>query len=73
GEYTQRYQGIVQLDNISLEEAARTYFRQSEQIPTDLRLAVAKQILPGGRQQWRAGGVLAQFLPEAPERMRVPD
>lgn len=73
GAYTQRYQGIVQLDNTSLEEAARTYFRQSEQIPTDLRLAVAKLVLPGGRQQWRAGGLLAQFLPEAPERMRVPD
>jgi len=73
GAYTQRYQGIVQLDNTSLEEAARTYFRQSEQIPTDLRLAVAQLVLPGGRKQWRAGGLLAQFLPEAPERMRVPD
>lgn len=73
GEHTQRYQGIVQLDGISLEEAARIYFRQSEQIPTDVRLAVARQVLPGGRQQWRAGGLLTQFLPQAPERMRVPD
>ena len=73
GVHMQRYQGIVQLDGIGLEEAARTYFRQSEQIPTDLRLAVARQVLPGGLNQWRAGGVLAQFLPEAPERMRVPD
>jgi len=73
GQHTQRYQGIVQLDGISLEEAARIYFRQSEQIPTDVRLAVARQVLPGGRQQWRAGGLLTQFLPEAPERMRVPD
>ena len=73
GVHMQRYQGIVQLDGIGLEEAARIYFRQSEQIPTDLRLAVARQVLPGGRSQWRAGGVLAQFLPEAPERMRVPD
>lgn len=73
GVHTQRYQGIVQLDNTSLEEAARTYFRQSEQIPTDLRLTVAQLVLPGGRQQWRAGGLLAQFLPEAPERMRLAD
>lgn len=73
GAHTQRYQGIVQLDGTSLEEASRTYFRQSEQIPTDLRLAVAKQVMPGGREQWRAGGLLAQFLPEASERMRVPD
>ncbi|WP_315918574.1 Hsp33 family molecular chaperone [Mesorhizobium sp. SP-1A] len=73
GSHTQRYQGIVELDGTSLEEAARTYFRQSEQIPTDLRLGVAKQVMPGGHEQWRAGGVLAQFLPEAPERMRIPD
>src|SRR5690606_11859699 len=41
GAYMQRYQGIVELDGTSLEEVARTYFRQSEQIPTDVRLAVA--------------------------------
>ncbi|MGH6861007.1 MAG: Hsp33 family molecular chaperone HslO, partial [Phyllobacterium sp.] len=47
GEYTQRYQGIVALDGSSLEEIAKTYFRQSEQIPTDLRLSVAKLIERG--------------------------
>ena len=76
GSHTQRYQGIVQLDGTSLEDAARTYFRQSEQIPTDLRMSVAKLVTPGpggAREQWRAGGILAQFLPQAPERMRVPD
>ncbi|CDX24612.1 33 kDa chaperonin [Mesorhizobium sp. ORS 3324] len=76
GAHTQRYQGIVQLDGTSLEEAARAYFRQSEQIPTDLRMSVAKLVTPapgGAREQWRAGGILAQFLPQAPERMRVPD
>ena len=73
GEHTQRYQGIVQLDGVTLEEAARTYFRQSEQIPTELKLSVAKLVTPGAAEQWRAGGLLAQFLPEAPERMRLPD
>lgn len=74
GAHTQRYQGIVQLDGSSLEDVARIYFRQSEQIPTDVRLAVAKQRLPGsGGEHWRAGGLLAQFLPEAPERLRLPD
>ncbi|MGB3646817.1 MAG: Hsp33 family molecular chaperone [Mesorhizobium sp.] len=73
GEHTQRYQGIVQLDGVSLEEAARSYFRQSEQIPTELKLSVAKLVIPGSAEQWRAGGMLAQFLPEAPERMRLPD
>ncbi|MER8681034.1 Hsp33 family molecular chaperone [Mesorhizobium sp. M1405] len=76
GAHTQRYQGIVQLDGVTLEDAARTYFRQSEQIPTDLRLSVAKLLTPGvggAREQWRAGGLLAQFLPQSAERMRVPD
>ncbi len=74
GAHTQRYQGIVELDGASLEEVARTYFRQSEQIPTDVRLSVARQVLPGpAGERWRAGGLLVQFLPEAPERLRLPD
>jgi molecular chaperone Hsp33 len=72
GPHMQRYQGIVELDGASLEEVARVYFRQSEQIPTDVRLAVAKQVMADG-EHWRAGGILAQFLPEAPERLRMPD
>jgi molecular chaperone Hsp33 len=77
GEFTQRYQGIVQLDGSSLEQVAKTYFRQSEQIPTDVRLATAKLMERTGggavKSSWRAGGIIAQFLPESPERMRVPD
>ena len=76
GAHMQRYQGIVALDGTSLEDAARSYFRQSEQIPTDVRLAVAKQVLPGEggtREYWRAGGLLSQFFPAAPERLRLPD
>lgn len=73
GSHMQRYQGIVQLDGVTLEEAARSYFKQSEQIPTELRLSVAKLVTPGSPEQWRAGGLLAQFLPEAAERMRLPD
>lgn len=76
GDHTQRYQGIVPLEGSTLEEAAKTYFRQSEQIPTDVRLSVGKLVLPaagGRREHWRAGGLLAQFLPKAQERMRMPD
>lgn len=72
----QRYQGIVQLDGSTLEDVARTYFRQSEQIPTEVRLGVARIVVPGedrGRERWRAGGLLIQFLPEAPERSRMAD
>jgi molecular chaperone Hsp33 len=76
GAHMQRYQGIVQLDGSSLEDVAQVYFRQSEQIPTEVRLAVAKQIVPGENgadEHWRAGGLITQFLPEAPERLRLPD
>ena len=44
-----RYQGIVALEGESLEEAAHQYFRQSEQIPTRVRLAVAREL-----DRWRA-------------------
>lgn len=76
-----RYQGIVALDGSAargsgLEAAALHYFKQSEQIPTALRLAVAQESVPGDGgtvTHWRAGGILTQFLPQAAERMRVAD
>jgi molecular chaperone Hsp33 len=71
-----RYQGLVPLDGLSLEEAAHAYFRQSEQIPTRVRLAVAEiQTRQHGKihTHWRAGGLIVQFLPDAPERARQRD
>jgi molecular chaperone Hsp33 len=67
-----RYQGVVALEGNSFEEAAHRYFRQSEQIPTFVRLAVAQSVTGSG-SNWRAGGLLVQFLPEAPERRRQAD
>lgn len=69
GAHMQRYQGIVALDGSNLEEIARNYFDQSEQIPTDVRLAVATLVDRNSegqpKQSWRAGGVLVQHLPKA--------
>ncbi len=77
GAHMQRYQGIVPLDGASLEEIAGVYFRQSEQIPTKVRLGVAELLDRDEngkpRHRWRAGGMVAQFLPEAPDRMRQAD
>jgi molecular chaperone Hsp33 len=77
GEYMQRYQGIVALDGSSLEEVAQVYFRQSEQIPTYVRLSTATLITRGAdgkpMEHIRAGGLIVQFLPESPERMRQGD
>ena len=67
-----RYQGLVPLEGGSFAQAANLYFHQSEQIPTLVRLAVAENILPEGRQ-WRAGGLLVQYLPETGGIHRRPD
>jgi molecular chaperone Hsp33 len=70
-----RYQGLVALDGGGLEAAAHEYFLRSEQIPTRVRIAVGEEFRggEGGRHRWRAGGVLIQFLPKAPERARQAD
>jgi molecular chaperone Hsp33 len=70
-----RYQGLVALDGGSLEDAAHEYFLRSEQIPTRVRLAVGEEWRSndGGKHRWRAGGMLMQFLPKAPERARQAD
>lgn len=77
GHTQQRYQGYVPLDEESLEAAAHTYFRQSEQIPTRIRLAVAEMYdrdeQGAGRRSWRAGGIIGQFLPDSQERIRHRD
>ena len=67
-----RYQGVVALDGDTLESAAHHYFRQSEQIPTLVRLAVGQTVDSGGTH-WRAGGLIVQFLPDSPERRRQAD
>jgi molecular chaperone Hsp33 len=58
----ERYQGIVPLEGESLAQAAETYFTQSEQIPSIVRLAAHKR-----EQGWIAGGLLFQHLPEGEE------
>jgi molecular chaperone Hsp33 len=64
GAHMERYQGIVALEGGSLEDVAHTYFKQSEQVPTLVRLAVAQLSVKGHRSpHWRAGGVLVQYLP----------
>jgi len=66
----ERYQGIVALDHEPLVDAAHTYFHRSEQLPTFIRLAVARHYGRGGGEgarawHWRAGGLLIQQLPRA--------
>lgn len=58
-----RYQGVTPIEGARLADAAVSYFRQSEQIPTVVKLAVGKLSAPGQPDRWRAGGVMAQFVP----------
>ena len=58
----ERYQGIVPLEGATLADAAQSYFSQSEQIPSIVRVTAEKK---GGH--WVAGGVLFQHLPEGEE------
>jgi molecular chaperone Hsp33 len=58
----ERYQGIVPLEGKDLADAAQSYFAQSEQIPSIVRLAAEKR-----DGHWSAGGLLFQHLPEGEE------
>ena len=58
----ERYQGIVPIEGKNLAEAAQSYFAQSEQIPSLVRLAVEKR-----GDHWFTGGLLLQHLPEGEE------
>ncbi len=64
-----RYQGIVAIDGDGLSGAALSYFRQSEQLPTFIRMAVAQHYVAtnehgddGEQWTWRAGGLFLQNL-----------
>jgi molecular chaperone Hsp33 len=59
----ERYQGIVPLDGESLGAAAESYFLQSEQIPSLVRLATGHDA--AGR--CIAGGLFLQHLPDGEE------
>jgi len=59
-----RYQGVTPLEGENLAEVAAAYFAQSEQIPTIVKLSVGRIHIPGEGEQWRAGGLMAQFVPQ---------
>ena len=58
----ERYQGIVPLEGESLAAICEAYFRQSEQVPTLLRVAVRSE-----GERTIAGGLLIQHLPDGEE------
>ena len=57
----ERVQGVTPIEGETLALCAETYFAQSEQTPTRVRLAVG-QADNGAGARWRAGGVLIQNI-----------
>ena len=56
---TDRYQGIVALDGDTMAACVEQYFRQSEQIDSAVKTALARE---GG---WRAAALMVQRMPSA--------
>jgi len=56
-----RYQGVTPIEGETLALCAETYFAQSEQTPTRVRLAVG-HVSDDAGDAWRAGGVLIQNI-----------
>ncbi|CAA7612970.1 Hsp33 family molecular chaperone HslO [Magnetospirillum sp. SS-4] len=60
GPDTERYQGIVELIGHTLEECARVYFKQSEQLDTEVEAAVRP---PSDGAGWAGSALLIQRMP----------
>ena len=63
GQHTERYQGVVPLEGATLADCAHTYFRQSEQLPTGIKIA-ARRHERDGKGHWRAAALMVQQMPE---------
>lgn len=58
------YQGVVALSPTGIAASAETYFAQSEQLPTMIRLAAVPVTEPDKGTHWRAAGLMLQAIPE---------
>ncbi|WP_371396461.1 Hsp33 family molecular chaperone HslO [Fretibacter rubidus] len=56
------YQGLAAIEGESLAACAEHYFKQSEQIPTEIKLACGQVQTPGQDPSWRGGGMLIQRI-----------
>jgi molecular chaperone Hsp33 len=60
-DHGERYQGITPIEGESLALCAETYFRQSEQVPTQIKLACSELTGIDG-PRWRAAGAMIQAI-----------
>ena len=60
GGNTERYQGLVALEGATLADCVHHYFRQSEQVETAIKVAVARD-----SDGWRCAALMLQRLPDS--------
>lgn len=63
GQHSERYQGVVPLEGPTLADCAHMYFRQSEQLPTGIKIT-ARRDESGTVGHWRASALMVQQMPE---------
>ena len=63
-----QYQGLAAIEGERLSDCAEHYFKQSEQIPTEIRLACGQVQEAGGEMEWRGGGIIIQKIAEDASR-----
>ena len=67
GQHSERYQGVVPLEGATLADCAHIYFRQSEQLPTGIKITARRdETTDGGPTggHWRASALMVQQMPE---------
>lgn len=62
GDDMDKYQGLAAIEGERLSDCAEHYFAQSEQIPTQIRLACGQIQEPGKDPVWRGGGIMIQKI-----------
>ena len=67
-----RYQGVTPIDGETLALCAESYFAQSEQVPTRVRLAVG-ELQDANGSAYRAGGMMIQNIAEDDARGSTED
>ena len=65
------YQGVVELAGLSLTDCLHSYFRQSEQLQTGLRIGV-ERVGTNGAARWRAGAIMVQRMPPGAGSRELP-
>lgn len=55
-----QYQGLSAIEGERLSDCAEHYFKQSEQVPTSIRLACGQVQHIGKDPKWRGGGIMIQ-------------